>query len=454
MLFAVMFPILVLAYCYNKFEFDRATYLPNMEVFPAGSFERRARMIANPSQIALFRVGFDSLRIQTVLDFTVRIAMNLSFCNRFKRVVEILLARHSRIGTSNSACHAYPQCVIHAFRSTSQEWCPCLTLIDVDRTPTTVDDRWSPVDATDIVKALAQSGDLRVLQLINRRPFRLPEELQRCRSLQYISLLYSALEEFPPWAKDLKKLEFVHVEGRQTSRNLLQIPDNLFQDLPVLTFLQLGIHRYLQRLPPLLGVPNLRSLVFARTFSITELPSFERLQKLERLELAYLPMLRTLPDMKPLINLVHFAVYRASPICCNGFASACNLTDSFCQADPIQILPAASCLKDDESRASPATQHFFETFASTICQKPASNLVLVSDIPTNKTIKMCGGVQFRECRIPNSDDSSTAGICFRSRMQVLACTPDPNKVKLRKLQIARRVDPICDPVVEKWLGCE
>ncbi|KAF1318091.1 hypothetical protein FI667_g14220, partial [Globisporangium splendens] len=249
MLFAVMFPILVLAYC-CKFEFDRAAYLLNMEVFPAGSFERRARMIADPSQIALFRVGFDSLRIQTILDFIVRIAMNLSFCNRFKRVVEILIARPSQsassshlrsfqnplqkdvprvvallfllfsivllaetqnaVHTSKSACRMYPQCVVYAFRSTSQEWCPCLTLIDVDRTPTTVDDWWNPPDATDIVKALAQSGDLRALQLINRRLFRLPKELQRCRNLQYISLMYSALEEFPPWVKELKKLEFLY----------------------------------------------------------------------------------------------------------------------------------------------------------------------------------------------------------------------------------------------------
>lgn len=236
-------------------------------------------------------------------------------------------------------------------------------------------------------------------------------------------------------------------------QNIRELPDDLFNDLPVLTFLQLGIQRYLQRLPPLDGVPNLRSLVFARLFSITELPSFRRLEELERLDLTYIPLLRYLPDMAPLKQLIHFAVFRPSHICCDGFITSCNITDSFCAADDLQSLPAATCLTDPSLQATSATRTYFTENASGVCQKSTSSFASVSDIPTKATIDMCDGVVFRQCQMTLVDGTTTIGICYRSRMQVLACTPDPNKIKLRRLQIARQIGPVCDPAVEKWLGC-
>lgn len=62
---------------------------------------------------------------------------------------------------------------------------------------------------------------------------------------------------------------------------------------------------------------------------------------------------------------------------------------------------------------------------------------------------MCDGVLFRECQVTLADGTTTIGICYRSRMQVLACTPDPNKIRLRRLQIARRIGRVCDLAVEK-----
>lgn len=67
---AVVFPIIVLMYSAHNFDFDRAVFRINMELFPVGSFERRARMLANPTEIELFRVSFDSLRIRTISDFS------------------------------------------------------------------------------------------------------------------------------------------------------------------------------------------------------------------------------------------------------------------------------------------------------------------------------------------------------------------------------------------------
>lgn len=236
-------------------------------------------------------------------------------------------------------------------------------------------------------------------------------------------------------------------------QNIRELPDDLFEDLPVLTFLQFGIHRYLQRLPPLDGVPNLQSLVFARLFSISELPSFDKLSKLERLELTYIAVLRYLPDMAPMKQLIHIAVFRQTHICCNGFITSCNVTDLFCAADQLQSLPGATCLTDPHFEATSATRAYFAEYADSICQRPTSSLALVSDIPTKTTIEVCGGVVFRQCEVTLPNGTTTIGICFRSRMQVLACTPDPNKITLRRLQIERRIGPLCDPAVEKWLGC-
>lgn len=227
MLFAVVSPIVVLAYCYTNFDFDREVLLLNVAVFPKGSFEREALMMANPSEISLFRTSFDSLRIQTPTDFLLRIGMNLSFCNRLKRVVEVQVARrkrsllhrrsqrslpisgqrsvplslglvfalfsiavivvtHTSITASSAACAAYPECVVYAQRWNTGATCPCLALIDVDKAPKTYGEWIQPVDKTETVKQLARSGDLRLLQLINRRLKELPIELQRCTDMRHM----------------------------------------------------------------------------------------------------------------------------------------------------------------------------------------------------------------------------------------------------------------------------
>ncbi|KAG3094146.1 hypothetical protein PI124_g772 [Phytophthora idaei] len=75
----VLLPILLLAYCAHSFDYNHDVFLIYMELMPAGSFERRARMFANPTEIELFRVSFDSLRIRSVPDLLLRISVNLGF---------------------------------------------------------------------------------------------------------------------------------------------------------------------------------------------------------------------------------------------------------------------------------------------------------------------------------------------------------------------------------------
>lgn len=226
----------MLFYCYANFYFDRETFQLTVDVLPPGSFERQARVGTDPSEIALFLACFDSLRFLTVGNLCLRLSMNLSFYNRFRCVVDAMLLSPKRanqvmvaalnsnaepstdsstlqqrrvsesvatvfvvltivvlvvsekaMAASYSVCGGYPQCVAYAHRlDSSGSTCPCLTLIEKDRSPRTYDEWMRPVDVTDSVKQLSASGDLLVLQLINRAMPRWPEELRRCRGLSYL----------------------------------------------------------------------------------------------------------------------------------------------------------------------------------------------------------------------------------------------------------------------------
>lgn len=231
---AVLYPILVLAYCYANFDFDRRSYALYLEVLPPGYFERLARTNADPNEIAFFLACFDSLRFLSLGNLALRVSMNLSLCNRFRGVVETILRDRAHAVTFKIAataasrndstlthspqrrvplivasvfiaygiyvvvlgeksmaatlavCAAYPQCVVYAHRWQDSESCPCLTLIDINRPPATYDEWMNPMNVTSGVQALAKSGDLKVLQVINQGLSRLPEELRTCRSLQYV----------------------------------------------------------------------------------------------------------------------------------------------------------------------------------------------------------------------------------------------------------------------------
>lgn len=205
-----------------------------MKVYPPGSFEASARLSSDPTQIALFRLIFDSLRIQSGLDFVLRISMNMSLCYRFIRIVDIVaetrqrtlekqsrsstsasqveIAQHSlpravaialltfaivvvvvtqkSVASSYSRCHKYPECVAYANRwpvsPSAGAFCPCIAIVDMDRAPKTYEAWISPINMTDRVRVLASSGDLHVLQIINRNLAEWPTELQRCTNLLHM----------------------------------------------------------------------------------------------------------------------------------------------------------------------------------------------------------------------------------------------------------------------------
>lgn len=224
-----MAPIGILVYCYSNLVLEREELQINNALLPAGSFERQACLTADPAELFLFRTSFDSLRILSMTDFLLRIVMNLSFCNRFKRVVEVhilaaqhrrsrfqavsvvpqkrvlrivalafalfgvavLVVTHKAMVASVSLCAAFPECVAYAHRWTVSDSCPCLILVDTDKMPRTYEAWINTVDKTETVRELSRSGDLRVLQLINRRVQVLPDELQRCVNIKhmYVCLL-------------------------------------------------------------------------------------------------------------------------------------------------------------------------------------------------------------------------------------------------------------------------
>lgn len=96
-----------------------------------------------------------------------------------------------------------------------------------------------------------------------------------------------------------------------------------------------------------------------------------------------------------------------------------------------------------------ATQRAFETFSSSICQKSFYDTAGVSVFPTQETIEVCDGKPYRKCYLPGN----TSGICYSTRIQVLACLPDKDYIELPRTEIKRGVGQECDPTEEKWLGC-
>jgi hypothetical protein len=225
MTFAIVCPIFLLMYSYTAFDLDREIARLNLEIYFKGAFQQQARMQADPIVTTLFRFCFDSLRTLTWTDLVVRLAMNVSFSFRLSRLVEVVYQRRKKIRRTSSkldklksqrpvpgwvgvlfvvasafvvtytarsiaesqqTCQEYPQCVAFAYRWDTQDSCPCLALVDVDRAPKTYQEWMHPVDATETVRELAMSGDLQVLQLTNRQMEVWPAELQRCVNLEYL----------------------------------------------------------------------------------------------------------------------------------------------------------------------------------------------------------------------------------------------------------------------------
>ncbi|GMF11480.1 unnamed protein product [Phytophthora lilii] len=227
--------------------------------------------------------------------------------------------------------------------------------------------------------------------------------------------------------------------------------------MPRLALIHLGVHENIKKIPRLVGVPHLQSLTLAWMFHLHHLPALDLVPDLTTLVISVLPFLEWVPDMTPLRKLVDFTIM-PGVICCNGFINACNLGDFLCQGSPIFGIPPATCLVNDTDWNLPVTpflgsaetREAFKKFAPGICSRWAPGAIYIDNTPTKEKIEMCAGKPFRECHLPGN----VTGICYNLRFQVLSCINDDTRITLRRYQIEKGVGAACDPIEEKWLGCE
>ncbi|KAE9292229.1 hypothetical protein PF008_g25129 [Phytophthora fragariae] len=169
LLIAVGCPMLILVYCLSNFNFPRDKFAINIEAFPAGWFERKASIVANPVQTAVIYNSLRSLRITSVYEFFARMGVHVTlFLSRAEKTKDPQSMR-----TSTLACAPHPECAVKAHRWTLMEngslnQCPCLIMIDRDIAPKTYAEWEMPKNLTEKVIQLASSGDLQTLQLTNR----------------------------------------------------------------------------------------------------------------------------------------------------------------------------------------------------------------------------------------------------------------------------------------------
>ncbi|KAE9008038.1 hypothetical protein PR003_g16326 [Phytophthora rubi] len=469
MLFAVVWPIWWLWYSHMNFDFDRAKALLYVSMCPSAWFERQARRMANSSEVTLFLISFDALRMKSGLDLSIRMAMNLSFSHRLGRVVEfmilqqrqktaskqpltdqlnirrptallfvfvsvgVLVYTNQSIVTSVKTCCAYPECVAYAYRWSETEFCPCRALIDVDKAPRSYAEWMNPLNVTHLLRDLSLTGDLRVIEVVNRHLPTLPDELQRCTQLQSITLAYTGIEVVPDWSTALTKLEYLSIEGRSIDKNLVALPDQLFDKMQSLTFLHLGIHQNLATFPLMTGPSNLKMFSLALLVSLEEIPSLESLHKLKSVLLTGDVALLRVPNLSPSVTTL---VILDAAACCNGYIGPCN-----------HMRCSSPCLdtKDPQNQPSnAATQQLLDTVGVATCQFPGtpSDLLVAS---TREQIDECNGVMYKQC---------ATGMCYNLRMQVIACQSEELHEAVRRREIQLGIGQPCDAKVEKWLGCQ
>ncbi|RLN50362.1 hypothetical protein BBJ29_006462 [Phytophthora kernoviae] len=80
---------------------------------------------------------------------------------------------------------------------------------DRQTAPRTYAEWTDPEDTTSRLAELAVSGELRIVQIINRALPQLPIELQNCHHLLQLILIYTKTEELPAWMAEFSELEYL-----------------------------------------------------------------------------------------------------------------------------------------------------------------------------------------------------------------------------------------------------
>ncbi|KAG7379055.1 hypothetical protein PHYPSEUDO_009121 [Phytophthora pseudosyringae] len=250
---------------------------------------------------------------------------------------------------------------------------------------------------TSTVENLAASGDLKVLQLLNR------------------NLEIAVLHWSQSWANSFRPLEILALQGRKGETNIVSMPFDLFKDMNSLASIRLGVHQHLAELPSFEGLQNLESMSLAVLSSVTLLPSLQPLGDLGRLELVAMTSLRALPDVTSNTQLVHMVVTRA-PVCCNGFLGVCSASSLMCSS-----MSDGRCIQEVDGPSA----------------------------ESQAQAEACNGVM---CQFEHNGTTSSE-ICYNDYLQVIAFSISPALQDARKQEILQGVGTPCNAVEEAWLGC-
>ncbi|TMW64505.1 hypothetical protein Poli38472_011385 [Pythium oligandrum] len=495
--FAVFAPMVVLAYAYYQFKMDRDEFDLRESALSPGSYDRIARLFADPVQVDVFRDGFANTQLTKTSYLIAKLCLNTLVLYKWKHIIVYLIQqqhleakqrqvglkqprasqirlhgpqrkRHRFAGTvlffsgiafvvsytiisitsSQRNCAPFQQCRVMSFEwhlGANDTACPCIVYIDRDLMPTTFDQWMNPIDVTHELAEVARPGRLETVQIINRAVPTLPSELENCRSLQELILIYTKTQELPVWVKSFKHMHHLHVESNFLHYPLHTLPLDLFSEMKQLRFMRFGGPAALQEFPSLQGLRQLTTFVLSLPHSLTALPAFDGLERLATLFVADATHVPRLPSLQPLKNLKSFSLLRRNAVCCNGFVTGrCDLTDFQCK--PRVDEPVVECVSE---RIDPQDLQLINSVNHFLCSVNLTSDVSDSEPRFESTDTLCGGVKYRQCAY-----NGRTGICYNGRMQVLHCDIFGEYEKLRRLEIARGIGPPCDPVVEKWLGCK
>ncbi|KAL3661551.1 hypothetical protein V7S43_013311 [Phytophthora oleae] len=486
--FAVFAPIVMLLYSYYNFHLDRETFSIREETLTPGSFDRIARLFADPIEVQLVKTSFANLQITEGEYILVKCFLNLLGIYKWKKVIaHLILANRSRreekgakahahhphsrmhtmlggfifvccsvgiaiytglaISTSINNCASYQHCSVYSYR---WDWghktsCPCIVFIDADLAPKTYNEWINAPDVTDSLRALAMNGHLQTIQIVNRALPELPEELRLCNKLKELILIYTKMQRIPDWAKEFTSLQYLHIESNFFHSSLQYIPLDLFTTMPNLRFLRTGGASGLTEYPSLKGLSKLSTLVMTIVRHLKELPNLDELSSLTTLYIADAIHIHSLPSLTGLTSLKNFALFRRNQICCDGWATGyCDLTNFQCL--PRTNEPAVTCTSDRIPAADLAIIQRIDGF---LCGKNITQDLEASEPTLESTDGICQGILYRECYL-----NGLRGICYNGRMQVVHCDVFGEYETMRRLQISRGVGGVCDPETEAWLGCK
>lgn len=235
-----------------------------------------------------------------------------------------------------------------------------------------------------------------------------------------------------------------------SERNLREMPDGLFDAIPVLSHLHLGTHQHLAQLPRVDALGNLKSLTLALMHSLQSLPDLTGLARVQEIQLLIMPKLDALPDLAAGADPSKFLVQLAR-VCCNGFLGACSPSHAACRD-----LTDAQC-SGAADRPSGSLERVLEKHKASVCSWDAMWGAIPVDIaftdPPRRQIDKCGGVLYRQCEPDDLGVPRGQSLCYNSRLMAVACVTSPDVVSLRRAEIRAGVGPQCDPLHEAWLGC-